>query len=63
MNQGSVKVYNEVTKKEIVAYVLRQDDNVLRVAINGTPVTMTRIAIDEYEGRIAGMVLTTKKPL
>ena len=62
MKKGTIEVYNEFTKKAITAYILHQNENILRVAINGTPVTMTRVAIDEYEGRAAGMTLTTKKP-
>lgn len=62
MTQGTIPVYNEITRREITAYILRQSESVLRVAINGTPVTMTRVAPGEYEGRVAGMTLTTRKP-
>lgn len=57
-----IKVYSEATGKEVTAYVLRQTSEMLRIAINGTPVTMFKVSVGVYEGRAAGMTLTTKKP-
>lgn len=62
MTQGTIKVYNEITGQAVMAYILRQTDDFLRIAINGTPVMMNRVAPGEYEGRVAGMTLTTKRP-
>ena len=64
MKKGTIQIYNELTKKAIVAYVLRQDENVLRVAVNGEPITLMRVSplSGDYECRVAGMTLTTKKP-
>lgn len=57
-----IKVYSEVTGQEVTAYILRQTPDMLRVAINGSPVTMFKVSVGVYEGRVAGMTLTTKKP-
>lgn len=64
MKQGTITVYNEFTKKAILAYILRQDENILRIAVNGEPITLMRVSplSGEYECRVAGMTLTTKKP-
>jgi len=62
MKQGTITVYNEVTGQAVKAYILRQTEEVLRIAINGTPVMMHRVSPGEYEGRVAGMTLTTKRP-
>lgn len=58
-----IKIYHEDTGREVVAYVLRQTESMLRVAINGSPVMLTRVGPGEYRGRAAGMSLTTKRPL
>lgn len=57
-----IKVYNELTGQCVNAYILRQTESILRIAINGTPVMLTRVSPGEYEGRAAGMTLTTRKP-
>jgi len=62
MIAGTITVYNEVTGQAVKAYILRQTEEILRIAINGTPVMMHRVSPGEYEGRVAGMTLTTKKP-
>lgn len=58
-----IKVYNETTGQSVTAHILRQTPDILRVAINGNPLTMIRVSVGVYEGRIAGMTLTTQKPL